>query len=249
MNSTRDQLPPAQLWIGNPDLTRAHTKRFLQTLFSSCGACGVCTICIHIEREQHHAVTWLIPERQYTLESLQGIMRTLSFALDAGQHHVFVIQHADLLTPACSNSLLKSIEEPPTGYHFILLAERLDDMLPTVRSRCVVHTLQHAALSHGAHDMLFAFFVTADFASPAAFSQELEQSKITEHETLNLLDRLLAYWLDVAKKSLVEGDSKRKKQAQRVIAMLRAYLTTPLMPGSSKLLWRDFFLQLKLAKA
>ena len=47
------------------------------------------------------------------------------------QHYFFVIQKADLLTLACSNRLLKPIEEPPAGYHFIFLSESLDQIIPT----------------------------------------------------------------------------------------------------------------------
>jgi len=40
------------------------------------------------------------------------------------------------LHPEAANALLKTLEEPRRGIHFVLLAERPDRLLPTIRSRC-----------------------------------------------------------------------------------------------------------------
>ena len=38
--------------------------------------------------------------------------------------------------PESANAILKTLEEPRAGVHFILLSERPDRLLPTIRSRC-----------------------------------------------------------------------------------------------------------------
>jgi DNA polymerase-3 subunit delta' len=38
--------------------------------------------------------------------------------------------------PEAANALLKTLEEPRPGVHFVLLSERPDRLLPTIRSRC-----------------------------------------------------------------------------------------------------------------
>lgn len=50
----------------------------------------------------------------------------------------FVIDGADRLTIAAANALLKVLEEPPTKVRFFLIAECLEDVIPTIRSRCAV---------------------------------------------------------------------------------------------------------------
>jgi DNA polymerase-3 subunit delta' len=47
-----------------------------------------------------------------------------------------LIQPADRLHPSASNALLKTLEEPHTGTSFVLVSDRPDRLLPTVRSRC-----------------------------------------------------------------------------------------------------------------
>ena len=49
-----------------------------------------------------------------------------------------IIDPADDLEPNAANALLKSLEEPPVGTFFLLVAHRLGRLLPTIRSRCRV---------------------------------------------------------------------------------------------------------------
>lgn len=50
----------------------------------------------------------------------------------------FVVDGADRLTDAAANALLKTLEEPPSKARFFLLAERIERVIPTIRSRCAV---------------------------------------------------------------------------------------------------------------
>jgi DNA polymerase-3 subunit delta' len=49
---------------------------------------------------------------------------------------VFVIEAAGSMNDQAANRLLKTLEEPPPFVHLILLAEHLEDVLPTIPSRC-----------------------------------------------------------------------------------------------------------------
>ena len=84
--------------------------------------------CRKVREQQHESILWLCPEKQYAIDDLKVIFSTISFALEEDHHFFFVLQKADLLTSTCANALLKSLEEPPAGYHFILActADRTD---------------------------------------------------------------------------------------------------------------------------
>ncbi len=58
-----------------------------------------------------------------------------------GNRKVIVIYNAELLTTQAQNGLLKTIEDPSPGVYFILLTKTLDNLLPTIRSRCAIHRL------------------------------------------------------------------------------------------------------------
>ena len=53
-----------------------------------------------------------------------------------GSWKVCVVAGADRMTREAANALLKSLEEPPQNSMFILLAENVQFLLPTIISRC-----------------------------------------------------------------------------------------------------------------
>lgn len=54
-----------------------------------------------------------------------------------GGARVALIEKADRLNEDAQSALLKTLEEPPAGVTIILCADQEDQLLPTVRSRCV----------------------------------------------------------------------------------------------------------------
>jgi len=246
---------PAYLFIGGQQELLEHSIVLLQNVFCSSthpeerqsrvsNGCSVCVTCRKVQEQQHESVLWLMPEKQYALEDLKPIFSTIAFALEPEQHYFFVIQNADLLTTNCANALLKSLEEPPAGYHFILLAQRLEYILPTIKSRCLIQTVGNGDQPI-AQSALMPYFITTAFQDPLAFTKELEAANPNEWESLTLLDELLAYWASVYKKQIIAKNTAGQEQAQRMMQHLKRAMLAPPMPGSSKLFWKNFFLQIK----
>lgn len=247
---------PAYLFIGSADTLLEHAiavlqQQFCQNIQQTNMACSVCIQCRKIREQQHESVLWLCPEKQYAIDDLDVIFSTIAFALEQDHHFFFVLQKADMLTSTCANALLKSLEEPPAGYHFILLAQRHELILPTIKSRCFIEQLQSTD-TETQMPALFPFFTTTTFHDPIAFGKELESANLNEWESLALLDQLLVYWADVYKKSLIKkdgssthGEQNRTKLAEKMILHLKKAMLQPPMPGSSKLFWKNLFLQIK----
>lgn len=244
ITDTINHLPPAQLWIGEHTNLVQRAQTYLQKIFCVKNNCGTCITCTQIAQQQHHAVMWLYPEKQYTREQLDTIFGTIAFALSPGQRYFFVLQKADFLTPICANSLLKPIEEPPPGYHFLLLAQRTEQILPTIRSRCVTSSFI-AQTKNGPHADLFDFFTSSQFSDPSAFLKQLDQSKINERESVELLDELLNYWMKQYKKAVKEKHKQKQDKVEKTFAVLKQAAEQPPMPGSSKIFWKNLFLQMK----
>jgi DNA polymerase III subunit delta' len=59
-----------------------------------------------------------------------------------GDKKVIIIYEAHRMTIDAQNAFLKTIEEPPKGVFIILLCEKLESILETIRSRCQIHKLQ-----------------------------------------------------------------------------------------------------------
>ena len=53
-----------------------------------------------------------------------------------GHGKVFIVDEAELLDADAQNAMLKTLEEPPAGTVIVLVTQREDQLLATVRSRC-----------------------------------------------------------------------------------------------------------------
>jgi DNA polymerase III, delta subunit len=237
-------LHPAYLWIGHHQQLRQAARHFIKAVLCSEQGCGRCSNCHMVEQQNHYSVRWLVPEGQYTVKQLEVIFETIVFALPSDHHFFFVIERAELLNHACANSLLKSLEEPPVGYHFLLLAQNTENILPTMRSRCIIKLWTEQQPID--YYPLFTFFTRQTELSLVEFSKELEQSKIAEYDMLAFIESLYSYWLDALKAYVLKNNITGIKHAKSIITMLDNALQHPPMPGSSKLFLRNLFLKYAL---
>jgi DNA polymerase-3 subunit delta' len=87
----------------------------------------------------HPDLTWVVPSGAHEI-LVSDIDRPVVAAATRtpfeSARRVFVIESADELGDEAANRLLKTLEEPATFVHLILIADRLADVLPTIRSRC-----------------------------------------------------------------------------------------------------------------
>jgi DNA polymerase III subunit delta' len=76
--------------------------------------------------------------REIRIEQVRGLADFVSTSTHRGGSRVVMLAPAELLNTASANALLKMLEEPPPGSLFVLATDALDDVLPTIRSRCVL---------------------------------------------------------------------------------------------------------------
>ncbi len=70
------------------------------------------------------------------IEQIQEIERIVAYHPFSGDRRVIIIDPADLMTENASAAILKTLEEPPAGTHFILVTDRAFSLPPTILSRC-----------------------------------------------------------------------------------------------------------------
>ena len=75
-------------------------------------------------------------KKNISIEETRGAIEGLSIGSHRGGNRIILIYPLEMLRSDSANTLLKSLEEPPPNTIFLLLADRVDRVLPTIRSRC-----------------------------------------------------------------------------------------------------------------
>ena len=78
------------------------------------------------------------PLRQITIQQMRLLKQRGQFNPLRGDRRVFLIDHIDRANEQAANSLLKTLEEPPSHLVIVMTAENAYDLLPTIRSRAVI---------------------------------------------------------------------------------------------------------------
>lgn len=97
--------------------------------------CGKCPSCFRISQGSHEGLKTLEPSgAQIKMDQAREVIEFLSLKSITG-HRVVIIDQAQNLNPQAANSLLKTLEEPPEGTFFFLIAPSVAGLMATIRSR------------------------------------------------------------------------------------------------------------------
>ena len=103
------------------------------------GVSNPATVAERVRRGSHPDLTWV--RASGAAEMLVGdieepVVAAASMTPFESARRVFVIEGAERMNDQAANRLLKTLEEPPAFAHLVLLTDRLQDVLPTIVSRC-----------------------------------------------------------------------------------------------------------------
>ncbi|MFH1548941.1 MAG: hypothetical protein ABIH04_00120 [Planctomycetota bacterium] len=99
-----------------------------------------CAPCKRVESGNHpdfHHLQPKAPGGKVRIELTREIRRAVNMSCFEAPCKVVVIEHAERMTEAAQNQVLKTLEEPPDGTLLLLVAPTAAGLLPTVISRCV----------------------------------------------------------------------------------------------------------------
>ena len=146
----KDQVSHAYILNGE----RGAGKKLLANLFAATllcekggpDPCNDCHSCRQAESGNHPDIIRVTHEKPNSIgvdDIREQVNNTIMIKPYQGPYKVYIIDHADLMTPQAQNALLKTIEEPPQYAVILLLVENAEVLLTTINSRCVMLRLRY----------------------------------------------------------------------------------------------------------
>ena len=100
--------------------------------------CNLCSSCIKFDSENHPDFKIILPNKKGTIiiEEIEKIINAVSTSPFEGKRKVFIIDDSHAMNVEAMNTLLKTLEEPPSFMNIILVTSISNRLLPTILSRC-----------------------------------------------------------------------------------------------------------------
>jgi DNA polymerase-3 subunit delta' len=131
------------------------------------GACGQCGSCHALSVHTHADLFVLMPEtillelgwplsekaqseidnktrkpsKEIRIEAMRDAIEFSQRTNARGKGKAVLVFPAERMNHVTANALLKTLEEPPGDVKFVLATEAAHQLLPTIRSRCLIHTM------------------------------------------------------------------------------------------------------------
>ena len=142
------------------------------TADGACGHCGSChaidvrahaDLCVLMPEVQMVALGWPLPEKaqaeiddkkrkpskEIRVEAMRDAVEFCQRTSARGRGKAVLVYPAEQMNAITANALLKTLEEPPGDTRFVLASEAAHQLLPTIRSRCLAHTMTWPAQADG----------------------------------------------------------------------------------------------------
>ena len=103
---------------------------------SACGECHSCQLMQAHSHPDYHFVDGRA--ESIKVDRIRGLIKQVSQKAQVGRTKVLSLCCAQSMNTNAANALLKILEEPPAGCYFILTATEAANLLPTVKSRCLL---------------------------------------------------------------------------------------------------------------
>jgi len=153
--------------LGQFDLALGLIRAWLCDQPTPQGACGQCASCHAIDVHTHTDLVVLMPEtemlargwplpekaqaeiddkkrkpsRDIRVDAMREAIEFAQRTSGRGRGKALLVYPAERMNAVTANALLKTLEEPPGDARFVLASDAAHLLLPTIRSRCLAHTM------------------------------------------------------------------------------------------------------------
>jgi DNA polymerase-3 subunit delta' len=154
--------------LGQLELGLALARAWLCEAPNGTGSCARCASCRQMDAKAHLDLLVLLPEalalelgwpldekaqdeingkkrkpsREIKVDAARGMVDFAQLTRSGQRCKVVLVYPAERMNQVTANTILKTLEEPPGESRFILCSDAAHQLLPTIRSRCQLHTMR-----------------------------------------------------------------------------------------------------------
>jgi DNA polymerase III delta prime subunit len=132
--------PPSMIFYGIKGIGKALiAKDFILSLMctyngSGCRKCQGCITYLYGNNPDFYQVD--CEDEKWKTNDVRGLLQSLSLNAYGNRLRIVLIDHAEFLSVASANAMLKVVEEPGKGLIFIIVTSMFERIPLTLRSRC-----------------------------------------------------------------------------------------------------------------
>jgi DNA polymerase-3 subunit delta' len=152
------------------------------------------------------------PSKDIRIEQIRSLSGFMNVSTHRSGKRVVLLYPAEQLTTEAANALLKTLEEPPPETVFLLVTHRLDDLLPTILSRCRLFALPLPSASEALTWLQQQGVADADVWLSEQGGAPLAAFEASQGEGREAADTLLHYLM----KPDVDGALKTADRLQKI---------------------------------
>ncbi len=163
--------------------------------------CGECKACLMLKADSNPDLLYLTPEEEgkaIKVDQVRELINKISLTGHSQGYRVIIISPADALNINASNSLLKTLEEPPENTVLILISDKPSKLMPTIRSRT-----QMIRFDLPTEEQSLAWLKQLDTKQPELVLKlsggaPLSAATMSENEGLAIREKLFTNWKELA---------------------------------------------------
>jgi DNA polymerase III gamma/tau subunit len=194
------------------------------------------------------------------IEEIRELLKHVSLKADNSYKYTrfILVKNADLLTVDAQNAVLKQIEELPERTIFMMVASSLDNMLPTIISRCYLIDLlpisQEQAYKYAKKNNIDNKLVEKAYSvSEGNYSIFIELLKNEDHEMYELLNTAKMFISsDVySRQTIVKKVAIDREKIELFISSIQLIARTAMRNAEtkeSKIRWKNILTEVIIAK-
>jgi len=164
-------------------------------------ACGECKACQLIQAGSHPDLLSLSPEEEgkaIKVDQIRELIQKISLTSHGQGYRVIIISPADALNINASNSLLKTLEEPPANTVLILISDKPSKLMATIRSRTQMIRFDLPSEEQSLQWLKQQNIENAELALKLSAGAPLAALSIAENGSLQIRDKLFDNWQKLA---------------------------------------------------